>query len=329
MFKRNIISFSALFLALIIVVFVYFNNQKTKQELTLLRNELTNEIRDNYETVYNDLDSKIDKWDGRIVKLKEEGYVEIDEFSDISKKITTSTVLIVSDKEKVQLSESGNEFIFNDDSSEKKAGTGFFINKEGYVATAKHVVDSIGEDTIVVKTFSGKSLRAELVSVDESSDMAILKTDIGNSSFVNLGYYPNLEVGDEIGFIGFFSNGTTVIPLVHRGVISAKGIEKNDAKIFTINAFVNKGNSGGPVFSIKTGRVIGVLSARQRDVSSDKFISLPSNYTSGLNLSGIDPLKFNVDLYNKTLKVVGDVSQVGVGIVYSTDIIRDLLSSLR
>lgn len=69
-----------------------------------------------------------------------------------------------------------------------------------------------------------------------------------------------------------------------------------------------------------------MLSARRRDISSDQFINLPSGYNSALMLGSIDPVKFNVDLYNQTVKLVGDVSQVGIGLVYSLD---DVLKFLK
>lgn len=272
-----------------------------------------------------ELDSKIEASENKILKLKKEGFVEKDEFSDIAKRIKLATVL-VSNSEKInKFSIPENILLTKEDIPFEGVGTGFFINPDGYVATAKHVVDAVGEKEIFVKTSDNKEYKASLVKADEKSDIAILKIKDKSPAYVQLGYYDNLEVGEEIGFIGFSLNTGITSQLVHQGVVSAKGVNAYGSKIFTVNAFVNKGNSGGPVFSAKTGRVLGIISGRQRDVSSEKFIALPPNYQSGLTLGNIDPLKLNIQLFNETLKIVGDVSQVGIGIIYSADELRKMM----
>jgi len=320
--KNNFIGLTALLLVVIVAVFLYLNNSKTKQELSSLKAELNQK----YNEVYDNLDSKIDKWDAKISKLKEEGYVEDEDFTDMALEIVSASVLIVSSKDNVRWSDTDKAFILNEDVFKiGGGGTGFFINKKGDIVTAKHVVDTIGEDNLIVGTFSGRLLRADLIKSSDRSDIAILRTNRNADNFVEFGYFDNFDIGEEIGFVGSFFNKGLVRPLVHRGVVSGK--YSDNTGMFTINAFVNKGNSGGPVFSVKSGRVLGVLRAREKDSSSEQYISLPEGYSSGLNLGGIDPLKFNVDLYNKTLEVVSDVSQVGVGIASSIDNVRVLLSN--
>ena len=287
----------------------------------------SNGLRIKKETValIQELDSKIEASENKIIKLQKEGFVEKDEFSDIAEKIRTAAVLISNSDKINKFSISENILLAKGDVPFEGVGTGFFINADGYVATAKHVVDAIGEKEIFIKTSGNKEYQAALIKTDEKSDIAILKISAKSPAFVQLGYYDNLKVGDEVGFIGFSLNTGIIGQLVHQGVVSAKGTDNNGSKIFTINAFVNKGNSGGPVFSAKTGRVLGIISGRQRDVSSEKFINLPANYQSGLTLGSIDPLKLNIQLFNETLKVVGDVSQVGIGIIYSADELRKML----
>lgn len=322
--KNNFIAVVALFLGLSALIFSYVNtvnNDRIKQELV----DAIEVFNEKYGEIYSDLDSKIDRWDGKISKLKEQGYVEEDDFSDISKKILSASVLVASSQDIAAVSDSGDVILLKEESIETGgAGTGFLINKDGYIVTAKHVVDAIGSENIIVKTFAGGQYRPRVVLLDEKYDLAMLKIEGENHPFVQLGYFDNFDVGEEIGFVGYSMNAGVATPLVYRGVVSVKGIDLNGSKIFTVNAFVNKGNSGGPVFSVRSGRVLGMLSARQRDASSERFITLPPNYKSAFILGGIDPVKFNVELYNKTVKIVGDVSQVGIGIAYSLDIIREL-----
>lgn len=319
-FKNNLIILP-LILAVTFLVSNYLSNSKIKKEITVIKQEL--DIK--YNQLYEDLDSKIESSENKILKLREEGFVEKEEFSDIAKKIQSATVLISNSKEIDKFSISENILFVKEKAPFEGIGTGFFINQDGYIATAKHVVEAIGEKEIFIKTFNNKEYRASLVKADQNSDIAVLKIDEKSQAFVQLGYFDNLEVGEEIGFIGFSLNTGITSQLIHRGTISAKGTDNNGSKLFTIYAFVNKGNSGGPVFSAKTGRVLGIISARQKDVSSEKFISLPPNYQSGLMLGNVDPLKLNVQLYNETLKIVSDVSQVGIGIVHSSDELKKMM----
>lgn len=313
-----------LFLLLFLAAFSISNfltGSKIKKEIAATRQELN----EKYGRLFEELDSKIEASENKLLKLKKEGFVEKDEFSDIAKRIQLATILISNSEKIDKFSISENILLTKEDIPFEGVGTGFFISPDGHVATAKHVIDAIGDKEIFIKTSDNKEYRAGLIKADEKSDIAILKIGAQSPAYVQLGYYDNLEVGEEIGFIGFSLNTGIASQLIHQGLVSAKGVDANGSKIFTINAFVNKGNSGGPVFSAKTGRVLGIVSARQRDVSSEKFINLPPNYQSGLTLGSIDPLKLNIQLFNETLKVVGDVSQVGIGIIYSADELRKMM----
>lgn len=320
-FKNKAVYVILLLLVVALSVWSYSNNSKIKKEIAATKQELN----EKYGRLYENLDSKIEASENKILKLKKEGLVEKDEFSDIAERIKFATVLISNSEKIDKFSFSENILLANRDIPFEGVGTGFFINPDGYIATAKHVVDAIGDKEIFIKTSDSKQYRTVLIKTDESSDIAILKINDKSPAFVQLGYYDNLKVGEQVSFIGFSLNTGITSQLVHQGVVSAKGVDNNGTKIFTINAFVNKGNSGGPVFSAKTGRVLGIISSRQRDVSSEKFINLPANYQSGLTLGSIDPLKLNIQLFNETLKIVGDVSQVGIGIIYSADELRKMM----
>lgn len=303
------------------VLYATATSSRVGRELVLTNERLSQKQNE----LFAELDSKLERLEKQIVTLKEQGYVEAEEFPAQAKKILETTVLVANSKEISRLSPAGEVIIVKEQDLGGGAGTGFFISADGLIVTAKHVVDTIGAENLVVRLISsGKQYEAHVVAKDDKSDVAVVKAKGQNFPFVEIGYSENLEVGEEIGFIGFAPSVGLARPMVHNGVISAQGTDQKGAKVFTINAFVNKGNSGGPVFSAKTGRVLGMLSARQRDVSSEQFYQLPANYSSGFSLGGVDPLKLSVDLYNQTLKVVGDVSQVGIGVVYSLDAVRSL-----
>ncbi|MBI4114706.1 MAG: trypsin-like peptidase domain-containing protein [Candidatus Niyogibacteria bacterium] len=298
-FREQLVLLGALSVAVISLVFAYQSEEHAKKTETA-----TEALRTTFERRFLEFDALLDRTERSVLSLKQEGYVEADDFSSFADGVKRASVMIVDEGEVV--------------------GSGFFI-EDGIIATAAHVVDEVGDD-LQVQTFGSGTFSGELLAKDQASDVALVRIKKGNFPSVVLGYFENIEVGEEIGIAGF-SGGLSQI-LIHRGVISAKG-EDNGIKRLSINAFVNKGNSGGPIFSALTGRVIGIVSSRQIDVPTEKFIALPPNYSSGFAISGLDPVKFNVDLYNETVKLVGDVSQVGIGFGTASEHIRTLLQEIR
>lgn len=146
-------------------------------------------------------------------------------------------------------------------------GSGFVIDKEGYILTNNHVID--GADEIIVLIQDGnngeKEYDAKLVGADSKTDIALIKLvlkDGSKKSFptLSLGNSDNLEVGEWVVAIG---NPFGLSHTVTVGVVSAKerniGSGPYDEFIQT-DASINPGNSGGPLMNIK-GEVIGINTA--------------------------------------------------------------------
>ncbi len=146
-------------------------------------------------------------------------------------------------------------------------GSGFFIDKEGYILTNNHVI--AGADEIIVLIRDGnngeKEYDAKLVGADSKTDIALIKLvlkDGSKKSFptLSLGNSDNLEVGEWVVAIG---NPFGLSHTVTVGVVSAKerniGSGPYDEFIQT-DASINPGNSGGPLMNIK-GEVIGINTA--------------------------------------------------------------------
>ncbi|MEE8206989.1 MAG: Do family serine endopeptidase, partial [Nitrospinaceae bacterium] len=146
-------------------------------------------------------------------------------------------------------------------------GSGFVIDKEGYILTNNHVID--GADEIIVLIRDGnngeKEYDAKLVGADSKTDIALIKLvlkDGSKKSFptLSLGNSDNLEVGEWVVAIG---NPFGLSHTVTVGVVSAKerniGSGPYDEFIQT-DASINPGNSGGPLMNIK-GEVIGINTA--------------------------------------------------------------------
>ena len=72
-------------------------------------------------------------------------------------------------------------------------GSGVLVSPDGYIITNTHVVDNALE--IVVTLYGGKSYEAQLVGVDNLTDIALVKIDDENLPFAELGDSDGLIVG--------------------------------------------------------------------------------------------------------------------------------------
>lgn len=185
--------------------------------------------------------------------------------------ITTSTTVATQmDRSFPQLPEGApfqdffNEF-FNRDGQQQprprqsqSLGSGFVISEDGYIVTNNHVIE--GADEIRIEFFSGLNLTAELIGTDPATDIALLKVEYENPlPAVRFGDSEAARVGDWVIAVGNpLGQGFSV----SAGIISARGraLQGNYDDYIQTDAAINRGNSGGPLFSM-TGEVIGVNTA--------------------------------------------------------------------
>ena len=151
----------------------------------------------------------------------------------------------------------GNEF--QRDFKQRSLGSGFIIDKEGYIVTNNHVIEDA--DKIKVKLKNGKEFDAEIVGRDSNTDIALIKIKSKNNlSVLKLGDSDALKVGQWVVAIGSpFGLEHTVTA----GIVSAKGriIGSGPYDDFIqTDASINPGNSGGPLINMR-GEVIGINTA--------------------------------------------------------------------
>jgi serine protease Do len=138
-------------------------------------------------------------------------------------------------------------------------GSGFVIDPNGYVVTNHHVIKGASEITVV--TNEGKRYPAELKGHDAKTDLALLKIDADKPlPYVVFGDSGSARVGDWVVAIGnpFGLGGTATT-----GIISARGRDIRSGPLddfLQIDAPINRGNSGGPLFAAD-GTVVGVNTA--------------------------------------------------------------------
>ncbi len=142
-------------------------------------------------------------------------------------------------------------------------GSGFIINKDGYIVTNYHVVKDADEVIVVME--DGTEYKAEVIGVDATTDIGLIKINSKgkNLASVVLGDSSNLRVGDFAIAIG---NPFGLAGSFTFGVISATGrdnvIDRNAGykQYIQTDAPINRGNSGGPLVNIY-GEVVGVNTA--------------------------------------------------------------------
>lgn len=141
----------------------------------------------------------------------------------------------------------------------RSLGSGFIIDKEGYILTNNHVVERA--DEIRVRLESGKEYVAKVIGTDPETDIGLIKIEPEEElPVVKFGNSDNLQVGEWVIAIG---NPFGLTQTVTVGVVSALGRDigtgKYDNYIQT-DASINPGNSGGPLINID-GEVIGINGA--------------------------------------------------------------------
>ncbi|CAP55246.1 Serine protease [Gluconacetobacter diazotrophicus PA1 5] len=138
-------------------------------------------------------------------------------------------------------------------------GSGFIISADGYVVTNNHVVK--GATKVTVTLDDGTTLPAKIVGRDSKTDLALLKvTSQGKLRFIELGDSDKVEPGEWVVAVGNpYGLGGTVTA----GIVSARGRDIGDGpydSFIQVDAPINRGNSGGPLFT-QDGKVVGVNTA--------------------------------------------------------------------
>ncbi len=144
-------------------------------------------------------------------------------------------------------------------------GSGFVFDKKGHVITNAHVVDNAKK--VVVTFLDGRSYNAEIIGVDEFTDLAVIKVNadfallqplaLGDSSKLKVGE-PIAAIGNPFGLSGSMTSG--IVSQLGRLLPSGSGYSIPD--VIQTDAAINPGNSGGPLLNMR-GEVVGINTAIQ------------------------------------------------------------------
>jgi S1-C subfamily serine protease len=201
----------------------------------------------------------------------------------------------------------------NPSSKSSTSGSGFFVSKLGHIVTNQHVVKACKR--ITVGDNSNSQVQATVIETDRRNDLALLKISstemasdetkslilkLGSSITSNLGLKvvplssngllrsDDVELGETLLVAGYpygeiFSNAIKVTG----GMVSAiRGIG-DDTSQFQMDAAVQPGNSGGPIYD-ENGNIVGVVVAQLNKLKMAKTIgSLPENVNFGIKASTV------------------------------------------
>jgi Do/DeqQ family serine protease len=160
------------------------------------------------------------------------------------------------------------------------SGSGVIITSDGYIVTNNHVIEN-SEDIKVILN-DKRTFNAKVVGFDYQTDLAVLKIDAKDLSFLQFGNSDNLKIGEWViaGGNPFNLNST-----ITAGIVSAKARNLNLLQrqyavesFIQTDAVVNPGNSGGALVNV-AGELIGINTAiaTQTGAYEGYAFAIPSN----------------------------------------------------
>ncbi len=144
-------------------------------------------------------------------------------------------------------------------------GSGFIYDAKGFIITNAHVVENPVDITVTLA--NGTQHGAELIGIDEKTDLALLKIkDMGNYKAATLGNSDHIIMGEWAIAIGnpFGLFSKSKMPIATAGIISSLHMDfgfQQSGRVYQdmiqTDASINSGNSGGPLVNAR-GEVIGI-----------------------------------------------------------------------
>lgn len=159
------------------------------------------------------------------------------------------------------------------------SGTAFLISKDGYALTCAHVVEGAKEVCANVITGDGYLTKGfedfgiydvgfgEVRYTNKELDIALLRTEYCGSQYLSIEQDWLLpEIGEEVVVFGYplgyeMPKTNKFGPNIsfYKGYVSSNQVQNGNSITF-LDIDVKSGNSGSPVISTKTGKVIGIIS---------------------------------------------------------------------
>jgi serine protease Do len=154
--------------------------------------------------------------------------------------------------------------IFHTPLTQKGAGSGWIIDKDGIIVTNNHVVE--GAKKVTVELSDGRTFEAspKNIHTDQLTDLAVIKIDAADLPAASIGDSTKLRVGDWVVALGNpLGEGIRAKEGTVSGLKVSLDMEQGQTldDLIETSAAINPGNSGGPLVDMK-GEVIGITSAK-------------------------------------------------------------------
>jgi S1-C subfamily serine protease len=200
-------------------------------------------------------------------------------------------------------------------------GTGFVVGDGREVATNAHVIQepldsAAGEMLVVVARLSATATQQRRVkdfAVDKAHDLALLRLDGQALPALTLHDSEPVREGQSVAFTGFPIGGVLGLsPVTHRGIISSitpivlpganarqlnarvvQQIRSGSFDIYQLDATAYPGNSGGPLYEVNRGEVIGIINMVFVKENKESILSKPSGISFAI------PVRFLRELMQK------------------------------
>ncbi len=176
-------------------------------------------------------------------------------FTEAAKAVTPAVV-------NIRASAGGDFDFWGSGSYSGSSGSGVIVSPDGYIVTNNHVIEEGKE--IEVTLNDKRKFEAELVGIDNSTDLALLKIKDDNLPHLIFANSDNVLVGEWVLAVG---NPFNLESTVTAGIVSAKGRNINILEdAYSIESFiqtdaaVNPGNSGGALVNTN-GELVGINTA--------------------------------------------------------------------
>lgn len=188
---------------------------------------------------------------------------------------------------------------------QEQSGTGFVVDKNGYIITNHHVIAKVDHIKVKLHSDDNTEYRARVVGIDPETDLAVIKIDpkgalvpvtIGNSDAVQVGDWA-VAIGSPFGLEASVTAG--IVSALSRDINGPLQLQR----FIQTDAAINPGNSGGPLLNIR-GEVIGV----------NTMIATQSGGYQGIGFAL--PMNMVVRVYNDIIRS-GKVTRGSIGVSWN------------
>jgi len=245
-------------------------------------------------------------------------------FTEINKKVKESVVTVL--VKTTDINSLGVGSVYVDEQGQfLSKGTGFVIDDNGTVMTARHVIGDSKDVENIKILVNGQDIGVKVIDfgIHPELDLALIKTDL-NLPPLEFDNRKSVDVGSKVAFIGFpLDNEFQTHAVTNDGIVSSiseiGNFEDGTSVVgYTINSFINFGNSGGPVFLADSGKVIGIINARESTNPILPIIEDRKSLSKETNLI----LDMQIVMFREIVRN----SQVGIG--YSIGLNQDLIEKI-